>query len=110
MKFIDKIIFEQCPDLEMPYNHNGMPTVPGYTIDCTNGHTYLIFGPDMDSVKRMSAYSRLFRMVKKRMSDHDYDPIRMCFHPAWSSEKDEWGDYKVFHAPASEMGKIYLIK
>lgn len=88
---------------------DGMETVPGYIVKCKDGHSYLVFAPDMDSVKHMHAYSKLMRSVKTYMSDHDYDPVRKCISPAWSYETDERGDYKVFHAPAYEMGKIFVV-
>lgn len=108
--FIDNLVYPQALGLEFDHNHLGMTTVPGYLFDCTDGHRYMVFAPDMDSLKHMHAYHRILGMVKTRMSDHDYDPVRQCIEPAWSYEKDEFGDHKVFHAPASEMGKIYVVK
>lgn len=109
MIFFDNLNFPRAKELELD-NQVDRGTIPGYTLECTDGHTYLIFAPDMDSAKHMHAYFRLFRMGKKRMSDHMYDPVRLCFSPAWSNEIDEFGHHKVFTAPVSEMGKIYLVE
>lgn len=109
--FIDDYsTFKQATDLEFPQYHNGRETIPGYLIDCTDGHKYLVFAPDLNCVRHILAYQKITRMVKKYMSDHEYDPIRDCIHPAFCHEKDELGDYKVLHAPVSEMGKIFIVK
>lgn len=109
--FIDSLEgLEQCPHLELNWAHDGMPKVHGYLVECTDGHTYLLFAPDMFSLQHIHAYCHIFDMVKTRMSDHDYDPIRKCIKPALCNEKDEYGFYKEFYAPASEIGKIYLVK
>lgn len=105
---INHLHYPQATPLE--YYPDGMETIPGYLVDCTNDHTYLVFAPDMSSLKHIRAYYQIMKMVKSRMSDHDYDPIRYCIYPAQSSEFDEDGQRKVFHAPASEMGKIYVVK
>lgn len=109
--FIDSLDgLEQCPDLELEWVHNGMETMPCYLITCIDEHTYLIVAPDMDAARHIHAYRSLWKRVKMRMSDHMYDPLRPCFEPAYSNTKDEHGEYKVFHAPASEVGKIFLVK
>ena len=103
--------FEQATELEVSWCHDGMPEVPGYLISCTDGHTYLVFAPNMNCLKDMGKYHKILNMVETYMSDHTYDPIRERIRPAWSSEFDEkYGDRKIFHAPASEMGKIYRVK
>lgn len=103
--------FEQATELEYGWAHDGTSEVLGFLIDCTDGHTYLVFAPDRNCLTHMAAYSRILRMVKTRMSDHEYDPIRKCIKPAFSSEYDDgFGDHKVFCAPPSEMGKIYRVK
>ena len=107
--FIDNLSFSRAKELEVSLERSD-DTVPGYLLECTDGHTYLIFAPDMTSAKHMPVYHKLFDMAKTRMSDHDYDPIRLCFKPAFSSRINEYGDNQVFRAPASEMGKIYLVK
>lgn len=101
--YIDDLNFPRAKDLEVDQF-----TVPGYLLECTDGHTYLIFAPDMTSAKYMPEYRKLFDIAKIRMSDHD--PVRICYQPAFSSHRDEYHDHKVFRAPASEVGKIFLVK
>lgn len=109
--FIDSLEgFKQYSDLELDWCHDGMDTIPGYLITCTDGHTYLCFAPDMDSLKHMHVYRKVMNMAEVYMSDHMYDPLRKRIRPAFCHEKDEWDNYKVFYAPASEIGKIYLVK
>lgn len=107
--YIDNLDFPRAKELEVCLERSD-DKVPGYLLECTDGHTYLIFAPDMTSAKHMPIYHKLFDMAKTRMSDHDYDPVRLCFKPAFSSHRDEYHDHKVFRAPASEIGKIYLVK
>lgn len=108
--FVSNLDYPQSETLELMNYRDGMKTVPGYIVECVDGHSYLVFAPDIDSLKHMYSYHNLMKRVKERLSDHIYDPIRKCIYPAWSFEKDEYGNHKVFHAPASEMGKIFLVK
>lgn len=109
--FINSLVgLERCPDMEMGWARNGMPEIPGYLVECTDGHTYLMFAPDMSSLKNIHAYWRVLSMVKQRMSDHEYDPMRDCISPALTSEIDTDGSHKPLRAPASEMGKVYLVE
>lgn len=103
MLFIKDLNFEQATNLELEYLHDGMEMVPGYIVDCTDGHSYLLFAPDMSSLKHMHSYYHIMDMVK-------FDPLRECIYPAMSYEKNEYGYYKAFCAPTSEMGKIFLVK
>lgn len=112
MRFIEDVATAtRKEDLELvPENYKDRNKIPGYFLECKDGNTYLLFGPDMDAVKHMHAYTKLFRMAKTYMSDHTYNPERLCFKPAFCKEKDIWGGYKVYCAPITEMGKIYLVE
>lgn len=109
MIYIDNLDFPRAKELEVAHEKDD-DKVPGYLLECTDGHTYLIFAQDMASAKHSPVYQKLFDMAKTRMSDHDHDSVRLCFRPAFSKYRDEYHDHKVFRAPASEIGKIYIVE
>ena len=102
----EEVPYQRCTELEF-INYG---SIPGYLVDCTDGNTYLLFAPDMSSLKHIHAYQKIIRMAKTYYSDHMYDPVRQCIRPAFCSELDEIGDYKVLHGPLSNLGKIFRLE
>ena len=103
-----EVEYEECTDMETPHLSDGM--VPGYLVDSEDGNTYLLFAPDMDSLKHMHAYRTIIRSAKEYMSDHMYDPIRKQIRPAFCNDVDEYGDHVVLRKPADEyLGKVFKI-
>lgn len=98
MIYIDNLDFPRAKELEL-IEDGDENKVPGYLVECTDGHTYLIFAPDKPSAEHMYNYRKLLEMRKHKS-------LRLAF----SKYRDEYHDHKIFHAPASEIGKIYVVE
>lgn len=107
----DKTVYlKRSEDLEYSHYADDDCMLYGYLVDCTDGETYLLFAPDMNSLRYLNAYNKIFQMLQRRVSEHDYEPIRDCIRPAFTCEfNEEIQDHKILRAPWEYYGRIFRV-